>query len=232
MDAGEALGHHRAHAQIHGHQRRVFARRTLPVVGPADDDGAPRGFGALGERLIADGEAELGEFGNVGAVRQYLRAGGHDVVGGDVVAHLEGQGRADLVLQRFAQRHGADVGAAHDFDGLGLFRAGGHEHAAVVGIEVFRHVHLGIFAQFARVGDVAEDGAGGGNFRRGEVDLRVAGAAAALEVAVERAHGDAAGIGGKAHADAGPAGAFQHARAAGEYVRERAAGGEHLQNLP
>ena len=63
------------------------------------------------------------------------------------------------------------------------------------------------------VGDVAEDGAGGGNFRRGEVDLRVSGAAAALEVAVEGAHGDAAGIGGKAHADAGPAGAFQHARA-------------------
>ena len=30
----------------------------------------------------------------------------------------------------------------------------------------------------------------------------------------------------------GPQAHSRHARAAGEYVRERAAGGEHLQNLP
>ena len=67
---------------------------------------------------------------------------------------------------------------------------------------------------------------------RHQIHLGVRCAAAALKVAVEGPQAHAAGVGRKAHADAGAAGAFQQPCAGGQNVGQRAAVCQHGQHLP
>lgn len=231
MDAREALGHDAADAQIHRHERRVLTRRALPVVAAADDDAVSGGLGARREGRIADREAELRQLRDVRAVRQDLCPGGHDVVGRDVVAHLEHELRRERVGKRLALREGTDVRSAQDLHRVGFLRRDGRQHGAVVDAEAVRQRDGGHLPERLRVGDETGERGGDRRLRRDEVDLRVLRAAAAEEVAVERAQTHAAGIRREAHADARAAGTLEQARAAGEDVRERAAVGEHGQHL-
>ena len=100
MDAREALGDDRLDAQIQRHQCGMFAGRTLAIVCAADHDALAVLPAASREFLIADAEAEIAEVRNVGAVGQDLCASRHDVVGGDVVAHLEQRFCRDGFRQR------------------------------------------------------------------------------------------------------------------------------------
>ena len=106
MDAREALGHDAADAEIHRHERRVLARRALPVVAAADDDAVPGRSGARRKGRVADREAKLRQLRDVRAIRQDLRPRRHDVVGRDVVAHLEHELRRERVGKGPALREG------------------------------------------------------------------------------------------------------------------------------
>ena len=231
MDAREALGHDAADAEIHRHECRVLARRALPVVAAADDDAVSGGLGTRREGRIADRKAELRQLRDVRAIRQDLCPGGHDVVGRDVVAHLEHKLRRKRVGKGLAAREGADVRPAQDLHRVRLRRRRGRQHGAVVDAEAVRQRDGGHLPECLRVGDDACERGGDRRLRRDEVDLCVLRAAAAEEVAVERAQAHAAGIWREAHADARTAGTLEQARAAGEDVRERAAVGEHGQYL-
>ena len=231
MDAREALGHDAADAEIHRHERRVLARRALPVVAAADDDAVTGSSGACRECRITDREAKFRQLRDVRAIRQDLCPGGHDVVGRDVVAHLEHKLRRERVGKGLAAREGADVRPAQDLHRVRLRRRRGRQHGAVIDAEAVRQRDGGHLPECLRVGDDACERGGDRRLRRDEVDLRVLRAAAAEEVAVERAQAHAAGIWREAHADARTAGTLEQARAAGEDVRERAAVGEHGQHL-
>ena len=85
-------------AQVQGHQRRVLPGGALPVVAAAHDDAVSRRFGCARERSGSQtSKQNLRQVGDVGAIGQDLRAGGHDVVGGDIVAHLQHQLRRQAV---------------------------------------------------------------------------------------------------------------------------------------
>ena len=209
----------------------MLARRALPVVAAADDDAVPGRPGARREGRVADCEAELRQFRDVRAVGQDLRPRRHNVVGRDVVAHLEHELGRERIGKRLTLRERPDVRPAQHLHRVGLVRRGGRQHGAVVDAEMFRQRDGRHGAERLRIGDRTRERGGDGRLRRHEVDLRVLCAAAAEEVAVERAQAHAAGVGREAHADARAARALEQARAAGEDVRERAAVREHGQHL-
>ena len=68
VDAGKALGDDRLDAEVEGRERRVLARRALPVVRAAHDHALAelpwRGAGNSGSQTL---KAVLGDFRNVGA---------------------------------------------------------------------------------------------------------------------------------------------------------------------
>ena len=231
MDAGEALRHHRADAQVQRHQGGVLAAGALAVVAAGDEDAAALRLGTGREILVHGGEAEVAQVGHIGAEGQELRVGRRDVVGGDIVLHLEQHLAADIRREGLAHREGLDVGAAHDFNGV--LRAGGNgrDDQVVVHIELLGQRDVQVDIQAAGIGQHAGEGGDGGRFAGNEVDARALGAAAAEEVAVVGAHGDGVGLGRLTHADAGAAGGFQDARACGDHVRQRAVAGQHGQHL-
>jgi hypothetical protein len=69
---------------------------------PADDHVCSGLAGPFRVGVVDAGEREVGEFGDVAAVRQGRRASGHDLVGGHVVTHFDhhrgGQGVPVLVV--------------------------------------------------------------------------------------------------------------------------------------
>lgn len=112
-----------------------------------------------------------------------------------------------------------------------LRRGCGQLDHIVVDQKRLRHRDARTRAAGRRVGEDAADGADGGHLGTDEINARVLGAAAAGEVAVEGAQRHARRVGRLPHPDAGPAGAFEHARARGDDVGQRAVGGEHLEHL-
>ena len=84
----------------------------------ADDDAASCRLAACGKFRIAAGEAVLGNGGNVGSERQDLCAGGHDVVGGDIVADLERTFCIDSFFKRSSSRERLDVRTSEDFNAV------------------------------------------------------------------------------------------------------------------
>src|SRR5699024_5610135 len=114
VNPGVGLGGHGLYPQVQGSQGGVLPGGTLPVVGAADDNAAPLLLAAGGEVRIAHGKAELGDLGDVGPEGEDLGPGGHDVVGGDVVAHLQDCLLLDALRQGLGGGEGLDVGAPLD----------------------------------------------------------------------------------------------------------------------
>src|SRR6185369_7120527 len=102
----------RLQSQVHGSQSGVLAAGTLSVIVPSHHETAPRFFSAFGESGIDDVENELRNGGNVGTKRQDFGTRGHDMVGGDVVAHLEEHLSLHFFAQGFLNRKRFDIGAA------------------------------------------------------------------------------------------------------------------------
>ena len=227
VDPGKGFGNDGLDTQIQGHQCGVLAGRTLPVVGAADDDPFAFFAAAGGEFLIAYGEAEIRQIGDIGTVGQDFGARRHDVVGGDVVPDLQQRLCRDGFRQRLALREFLDIGPAQDFDLVHLLHRGGRDDHVVVDEEGFRHGDRNAAAQFLRIGEYAGQGGSGGGFRADQIDLRVGCAGTAFKVAVERAQGHAAGIGGLPHADAGTAGGFEDPGPGGNEIGQRAVFGQH-----
>ena len=165
VDAGETLGNHRAHRpDTWAPAPRARARSPGRQLAPPTIDGAPRGLGALGgnvsSQTVKQNSDELWERWSGTAV-SFAPAG---MIWSVVMlsAHLESQGRADLVLQRFAQRHGARCwGRVRTSTDLASSGSAGKSTPLSSMVEAIRQLHFGVLAQRSRVGDVAEDGAGG-----------------------------------------------------------------------
>ena len=183
------------------------------------------------QKNIADIEAELAEVGDVGAVGQDLGTGGHDVVGGDVVAHLQHQTGGEGVGKGLGLGELLDVGTAQDLSIGGLGLGDGSQHGGVVDEELLGHGDLQRFCGGSGVGDVAGQRRGGCGFGRYQIDLTVLGAAAAQEIPVEGTKTDSSGIWRKPNADTRTAGTFQNSRTAGKNIRQCAAICQHPQNL-
>ena len=86
----------------------MLAGRTLAVVLAGQDHRplppvAGRG-GAGGELGVGRGEDEARDLLDVGAQREDLGAGGHDRVGGDVVADREADSGAERLRERFTSQ--------------------------------------------------------------------------------------------------------------------------------
>ena len=230
MDPLDALGDDRPDAQVHRAEGRVLPRGALAVAHARHD--------GRGQPLLLDRRAPLGELfihipedegavlGDVGAVL-VRRARGRDVVGGDLVAHLDGDFGLELGRHRGVGGRGADVRAAAHL----LLARGLHDHAVVDGVRG-RELHAGVdHPQGGRVGEHPGQGRGHGRLGAGQVDVRVRGAAPALVVAVAGPHRDPARGRRLARAHAEPAGRLHDPAAGGDHVVERAVGGDHLQHL-
>src|SRR5205807_9503539 len=89
---------------------RMLAARPLAGVLPPDDEvaaGVPGLDGACGIGLVDDVEGELGHLGDVAAEGKDARTGRHDLVGRDVVAHLEQHRPLDAIGQ--GSKSGSDA---------------------------------------------------------------------------------------------------------------------------
>ena len=90
----------------------------------------------------------------------------------------------------------------------------------------------GLHPQVPGIGDLPGEGGGHGGLRGHQIHLGIRRTAAALEVAVEGPQAHTAGVGGEAHTDTGAAGTFQQPRTGDQNIRQRAAVGQHGQDLP
>ena len=222
VDAGKADRDDGADAQIQRHQGRVLPAGTLAVVGAAHDD-AP----VCGQRPVVKGrvtffKTEVGDLGDIAAERQHLGAGGHDVVGGDVVAHFQQHRQRHAVLRHHGLGQRLDIGAAQDLHLLVFRLRGGHRDHVVVQQIALRQRRFFDGGQGGGVGEIARQRAGGRGLRADQIDAGILRAAAALEIAVKGAQRHPLAVGGEAHADTGAAGGFQDAGARVDEVGQRA----------
>ena len=86
VNARKALGDHCAHAQLLGRQRRVLARRALPIVIAPDDKPPAPLARPVGEVAVQPAKDIVGHRRDIRAERHHLGAVGRQVAGGDVVA--------------------------------------------------------------------------------------------------------------------------------------------------
>ena len=231
MDAGEGLRDHRPDAQVQRHQRGVLAAGALAVVAARHQNAAAHGLGPGREVLVHGGQAEVAEVGHVGAEGQELGVGGGDVIGGDVVLHLQKHLAGNLLGQGLAHGEGLDVGAADNLHGVLQARLHRGDHQVVVDLELLGQGDVQVDVQAAGIGQHAGEGRDRRRLAGDQVDPGGLGAAAAEEVAVVGAHGHAVGLGGLAHADAGAAGGLQDAGARAQHIRQGAVAGQHGQHL-
>jgi len=126
---------------------------------------------------------ELGDLRDVRPVRQNAGSGGHDLVGGDVVADLEQDLQIDVIGQRFEVRQGRDVRSFDELDRPGfLWIQRWDEHLAVRGV-LLGQPHLGIVnVEIARIGDLPGQCGSGRGLRRAQPHGVLVGAGPAGEV--------------------------------------------------
>ena len=128
MNPGKTLGCHSANPQVQWHQRRVLAAGALAVVGAGHQDSAFFRLGPGRERLIHRRQAEVAQVRDIAAVRQQLGVAGHDMVGGDIILHLQQHLAGYRVFQVVSQWERFDVRPADNFH-LVLFAFGyGRNH--------------------------------------------------------------------------------------------------------
>ena len=122
---------------------------------------------------------------NVGTVGEYLCPGRHDVVGRNIVSHLEHRFCVDLTRQRFGFWERLNIRPTKNFYILGfLFVCRRFDHI-VVDDELIRHADLRRVAEFSRISKVTGQRRRSGNFRRYKIDACVLRSASALKVSVE-----------------------------------------------
>ena len=85
VDPGERLRDHGLDSQVERGERGVLSRGALAVVVARDDDPAPPLLEALAELGVAVAQGELGDRGDVRAVRHHLDPVGREVASRDVV---------------------------------------------------------------------------------------------------------------------------------------------------
>ena len=207
----------------------MLTGRTLTVVASADNNAVSGGLGPLRESGITDLKAEFTQVRNVGAVRQDLGTGRHDMVGGNVIAHLQNRLRRQLIRKCLGFGELLDIGTTQDFHIRSIFRR--CQYRRIVNAEAIRQLHRLHSWQSGRIGYVSGQSRCNCRFRRYQIDLTVLGAAPSKEIAIECTKAHTAGIGREPHTDARAAGALQKSCAAGKDIRQCATLGKHSQHL-
>ena len=136
MDPRQRFRHHYPQTEIARSDDRMLARGPLTVVVPTDDRVPSDVVGGTGGIGVIDLDIdELGDLRDVRPIRQNAGSGGHDLIGGDVVADLEQDLQIDVIGQRFEVRQGRDVRSLHELDRPGFLRSQRwDEHLAVRGV--------------------------------------------------------------------------------------------------
>ena len=237
MDPFDAERQDQAHAQIQWTDRRVFARRALPVTLPGNDDpDAARithGNGAFRKRRLPRNREpvkhDAGILRNIAA--QFQEASGrHDVVRGDLVIQPDQNRTLESIRQRRHPGRLADGRLANNGDlGSGGGRCRDH---AVVNLEFRGHGpgnRRGF--QLPRIADAAVKRRGHRRFRTDQVATVVGSAGATAEIAVEGAHRGAVRCRTEPLPDARAAGGFEYPSAGLDHSRQGAVRSQHCQNL-
>ena len=231
MNTGERLRDDSADAQIQRDKRGVFAARPLPVVHARNEDAAAFLLRARRERRVHGGQAEVRQVRHVRAERQKLRVRRRNVVGGDVVLHLQQHLAGNGIRQRLAQREGLNVRAADDLHRVLFARRDRRDNQIVVDGVRLRHRDVEVNVKAARIRQHASQRRDSRRLAGDQVNTGGLCAAAAVEIAVVRANGDGVRARRLSHADARPASGFQNARARRNHVRQSAVARQHRQHL-
>ena len=92
------------------------------------------------------------ELGNIAAEGQQVAAAGHDMVGGDIILHLQQHLAGKAVRQRVCLGEGLDIGAADDLHGSGFFRRSRGKNHIVMHRKVLRHFHRQVGVRLTGIG--------------------------------------------------------------------------------
>ena len=168
----------------------MLSRRALTVIHAADDNACSRLLGALGESFIAHREAVLRNCRDIRAQRKYLRARGHNVVGGDIVADLERYAAFNGLRKGLVHGERLDIRTAQNFYLGCLLGRGGRNYHIVIYQEFLRHYIGRHIADSPRVGEHARNSGYRRGLGRNKVYLTVFRAASSLKVAVEGSQGN------------------------------------------
>ena len=126
--------------------------RALSVVGAADDNALALLAAALRKLLVTDGKAEVGEIRNIGTVGKNFRAGGHNVVGRNIIANLQESLGLNGILQSLGGGEFLNVGPAQDLHRSSLFLRGGSDHHVVIDEEMLGLGNFYLGTQGSRIG--------------------------------------------------------------------------------
>ncbi len=233
MDTGEGLCENALNAEVHGTHGSVFPGGALAVVLAGEEKGLLGPHRAVGEGVVHPREGELAYLRDVRPVHQDVTRRGDDVVGGDVVAHLQEDLALQVGVEGALYRHVTDVrplyevvvGCSHGVDevGVALGVAGAHLEAGIGDVVML--------LQIAWVDDLAGDRRRRRHLGGGEVHRVVLDTGATLEVAVERTHRHGVRGGDVADADAGTTGGLREIHAGGHQFGDPSLAGEHLRGL-
>src|SRR5438445_1681389 len=195
----------------------MFPARSLAVIAGSHDDMTsfvPNLHGAARVSLVYGPECKLDDFRNVTAKRQQARTRGQNLVGRDVIAYFEQDGKLHRFGERFQLGQRSDVGTFFESYLPGLVRRWrGYEHPGIedrlagLGHLWIRH------AQIAWVGDHAFASGCGRGFRANQTDFVLARAGAAGKVARHGAQTDLSRGRRLPHPDATIAARLMNARA-------------------
>ena len=133
VDTGNAFGNDRAHSKKHGIDCRMLPAGALSIVLSSNNNALPHLPGACAEIRVVTVEAVFGHQGDVGPHGAEFRAGGGDVICGNVVPAFQADLQADILVRLFRDRKKSNVGSLHDLHFRSLFRRkGGDDHGIVI----------------------------------------------------------------------------------------------------
>ena len=235
VDPREGLDRHEPQTEVPRHQGRVFAARTLAVVLAAHHR-MPAALlhlsGSLRIAFVDDAKGEVGHARDVAAIGQHLRASRHNLVGRDVVAHLQQYRQFDAVGDRIEVRQGVDIGTLHQFDRPRRLRRRRGLERFSIDHRGLRHFDRGIgHVELSRVGDPTGESGGRGGFRAAEKDTVLARARPAGEIARHGPEAVPPGSRRLAHADAAVASGLMKPGAGMDQVAQEAVTHQSLEQL-
>jgi hypothetical protein len=200
VDPGDAARDDQAQAECAWGERGLFAAGALAVVPAAHDRVVAGVLGSLDVGVVDRAEGVLGHAGQAAPQGHAFGSGGHDLVGGDIVAEPEQQRHLQLVAE------GAEVGQQNVAGPFDQFSRAvfGRWHKQVEGAgwrAGFGDARIGR-VQGPWVGDHAGQRGCGSGFRAAQVDLIVGAARAPREIARHRSQAAPPGRRHLTHADA------------------------------
>ena len=234
MNAREALGDDRPHAEVERCEGGLLSARALTVVVAADDDAAAPLLGPCREVGIEAPEHEPRAGGDVRPDGESERSVGSHVAGRDVVSDDDQDATLDRLGNRGHERRRDDVATLDDLHTRCLLGRWRRNDLPVVdgGVGRGHGRKWRRRAQLARIRDLPAKRRRRRRRRRAQIDAVIRGPASTRKVAVERPHGDGTRRRRLAHADAGPAGGLEDARPGGQQVRVDAAADDEIEDLP